>query len=108
MVYITTIDAVGSNVYRSYGQSIVAPSLKSSAECLSLPEGGSKLLVSDNGRGIEYALQFSVHERRYLFITCLNLSSNLHTVFVGLIPLCLCDNCCIAYLYMGLHPCCLA
>ena len=23
-----------------------------------------------NGRGIEYALQFSVHERRYLFITC--------------------------------------
>ena len=23
-----------------------------------------------NGRGIEYALQFSVHERRYLFLTC--------------------------------------
>ena len=38
----------------------------------------------------------------------LNLSSNLHTVFVGLIPFCLCDNCCIAYLYMGLQHCCLA
>ena len=23
-----------------------------------------------NGRGIKYALQFSVHERRYLFVTC--------------------------------------
>ncbi len=28
--------------------------------------------------------------------------------FMGLIPLCLCDNCCIVYLYMGLQPCCLA
>ena len=32
------------------------------------------------------------------------ISSNLHTVFVGLIPLCPCDNCCIVYLYTGLHP----
>ena len=38
--------------YRSYGQIIVAPSLTSSAECLSLPEGGSKLVGSDqNQRG---------------------------------------------------------
>ena len=40
----------------------------------------------------------------------LNLSSNLHTVCVGLIPLCLCDNCCIVYLYIWAYSlnCCLA
>ena len=42
----------GCDDYRSYGQSIVAPRLTSSAECLSLPEGGSKLVGSDqNQRG---------------------------------------------------------
>ena len=47
MVYIETIDAVGCDE-----QSIVAPSLTSSAECLSLPEDGSKLVGSDqNQRG---------------------------------------------------------
>ena len=29
----------------------------------------------------------------------LNLVSNLHTVLVGLIPLCICDNCCIVPVY---------
>ena len=38
----------------------------------------------------------------------LNLIRHLHTVFVDLIPLCLCDTCCIVYLYMGLHHCFLA
>ena len=57
MVYIETIDAVVCHDYRSYGQSIVVPSLMSSAECLSLPEGGLKLVGSDHnqcGRLIDF------------------------------------------------------